>query len=97
MAQGKFDEAAPLYREALEGRQHLGNAHPDTLTSINDQAIFLIDQGKLDEAAPLYSEALEGTRQAFSDAHPSTTCAADRLSRLLSALGRRDEAVNITT
>ena len=34
-AQGKFDEAEPLFREALEvTRATLGNRHPDTLASI---------------------------------------------------------------
>ena len=38
-AQGKFDEAEPLFRRALAGReQQLGAHHPDTLTSVNNLA-----------------------------------------------------------
>eukprot|EP00542_Grammatophora_oceanica_P017498 CAMPEP_0194030852 /NCGR_PEP_ID=MMETSP0009_2-20130614/4181_1 /TAXON_ID=210454 /ORGANISM="Grammatophora oceanica, Strain CCMP 410" /LENGTH=58 /DNA_ID=CAMNT_0038670865 /DNA_START=603 /DNA_END=775 /DNA_ORIENTATION=+ len=52
-AQGKLEEAAPLYKEALVGyRELLGNKHPRTLDSINNMAILLKDQGKLEEAEP---------------------------------------------
>ena len=56
--QGKLDEAAPLFREALDARRAtLGDRHPDTLTSINNMASLLQAQGKLDEAAVLRREA----------------------------------------
>ena len=52
-AQGKLDEARPLYEQALEGyRRTLGSSHPDTLTGMNNLAALLQAQGKLDEARP---------------------------------------------
>jgi hypothetical protein len=45
-AQGRLDEARPLYDEALAGRRAaLGDAHPDTLTSINNLGLLLADAG----------------------------------------------------
>ena len=46
-SQGKFDEAEPLYREALEvSREMLGDRHPDTLTSMNDLGLLVDGQGR---------------------------------------------------
>ena len=59
--QGKYDEAEPLYREALKVRREtLGDRHPDTLISINNFGGLLKNQGKYDEAEPLFREALTG-------------------------------------
>ena len=47
-AQGKFDEAEPLYREALEAqRGTLGDRNPDTLSSINNLSALLQAKGDL--------------------------------------------------
>ncbi len=41
-AQGKFDEAEPLYRELLEmSRETLGDRHPDTLECMNNLGLLL--------------------------------------------------------
>ena len=57
--QGTLDEAEPLYRRALAGREaKLGLDHSDTLTSVNNMIELLNDQGKLDEAELLYRRAL---------------------------------------
>mmetsp|Transcript_2074 Transcript_2074/g.5555 ORF Transcript_2074/g.5555 Transcript_2074/m.5555 type:complete len:146 (-) Transcript_2074:53-490(-) len=56
---------------ALDGRRReLGDAHPSTLSSINNLALFLKDQGKYADAEPLYREALDGFRRELGDAHP---------------------------
>ena len=55
----EFGEAEPLFREALQKRRStLGDAHPDTLTSMNNLAELLRAQGKFGEAEPLFREAL---------------------------------------
>ena len=62
-AQGKLDEAEPLYREALAGRRAaLGDTHPSTLGSINNLGLLLQAQGKRDEAEPLLAEARAGRK-----------------------------------
>ena len=46
-AQGKLDEAKPLYVETLEARgATLGPKHPSTLTSMSNLAALLLAQGK---------------------------------------------------
>jgi len=37
-------------------REALGDAHPDTLSSLNNLAVLLSDQGKLNEAELLCAE-----------------------------------------
>ena len=61
--QGKYDEAEPLYREALKVHRETARRPPpgSTLISINNlghAARRLKNQGKYDEAEPLYREAL---------------------------------------
>ena len=46
-AQGRYDEAEPLYRKALEIRKRvLGEHHPDTAQSYNNVAANLNAQGR---------------------------------------------------
>jgi len=46
LAQGKYDEAEPLCREALGlTRATLGNRHPDTLASIRNLSTLLQAKG----------------------------------------------------
>ena len=50
-AEGKLDEAKPLFEEVLTGkRETLGDKHPSTLPSINNLGFLLRAEGKLDEA-----------------------------------------------
>jgi tetratricopeptide (TPR) repeat protein len=96
-AQGKLDEAAPLYREALEARRAtLGDRHPSTLVSIGNMASLLQAQGKLDEAAPLSREALEASRATLGDRHPSTLVSMNNMASLLRAQGKLDEAAPLS-
>ena len=58
--QGRYEEAEPLYKRALEIRERvLGPDHPDTATSLNNLAILYDNQGRYEEAEPLYKRALE--------------------------------------
>ncbi|KAJ1637711.1 Tetratricopeptide repeat-domain-containing protein, partial [Pavlovales sp. CCMP2436] len=58
-AQGRLDEAEPLFRRALEGPEKtLGPNHPSTLTCVSNLAKLLLAQGKLGEAEPLFRRAL---------------------------------------
>ena len=51
---GKLEDAEPLLRRALEGREAtLGKSHPDTLTSINNLGTLLQAMGKLEDAEAL--------------------------------------------
>ena len=59
-AQGKYADAEPLFRTALEIRRRvLGEGHPDTAPGYNNLAANLHAQGKHAEAEPLFRTALE--------------------------------------
>jgi hypothetical protein len=46
-AQGRLDGARPLYEQALAGsRAALDEAHPSTLSSVNNLGLLLKDQGR---------------------------------------------------
>ena len=76
-SQGKFTEAEPLHRRALEGYEAtLGPKHPDTFTSLNNLAGLLESQGKFTEAEPLYRRALEGCEATLGPKHPDTLTSA---------------------
>ena len=58
--QGKYAEAEPLYKRALEiGKKTFGPDHPDVATSLNRLAILFVDQGEYAEVEPLYEQALK--------------------------------------
>jgi len=71
-AQGRYDEAEPLYRQALELRRELlGERHPQVATSLNNLAYLYESQGRYNEAEPLYLEALAMLAQAVGTDHPN--------------------------
>jgi tetratricopeptide (TPR) repeat protein len=78
---GKYDEAEPLYLEALNTRRRvLGDEHPSTLTSINNLANLYYQQGRYDEALSLYLEDLNASRRVLGDEHPDTLISINNLA-----------------
>ena len=88
-AQGKHDEAEPLYREALRvDRETHGDRHPDTLISISNLGGLLHEKGDHAAAEPLFREALEGLRETLgSSRDPSMLAAISNLGTLLQEKG----------
>ena len=77
-AQGKYDEAEPLYREALERqRGTLGNQHQNTLKA----------KGDLAAAEQLRRERLEAQRETLGNRHPRTLVSMINLGLLLKDKG----------
>ena len=84
---------ADASRDLLAKRRvTLGNAHPDTLASMNNLAILLKAQGKLSKAEPLYRDALRCRRETLGDTHPDTLTSMNNLASLLSDQGKLSEA-----
>ena len=84
--QGKYDEAEPLCREALEvSRETLGSRHLSTLRSINNLGVLLKVKGDLAAAEPLVREALEVSRETLGERHALTLTAINNLNVLLNA------------
>src|SRR6266436_120986 len=72
LAQARYREAAPLYREALQGtRELLGHDHPSTVLVLYGLAQLYLYQGHYGKAAPLYIEALRTSRK-LGARHPTT-------------------------
>ena len=71
--QGRYNQAEPLYKEALEMRkQLLGSAHPHVAMSLNDMAGLYSFQGRYAEAEPLFTEAVTILISQLGQDHPHT-------------------------
>jgi len=68
--QGKYDEAAVLYKRSFAGREKaLGPDHPHTLRSANNLANLYKVQRKYDEAAVLYKRSFAGHEKGLGPDH----------------------------
>ena len=93
-AQGRHQEAEPLYRKALEIRRAaLGEAHASTAGSYNNVASNLNAQGrykKEEEAEPLFLKALEITRAGLPADHPHIAACGRNLEACRALLRQQD-------
>lgn len=72
-AQGKYEEAEKLNRQALEGwEKELGIHHPHTLTSAYYLAFILHRQERHSEAGDLYHCTYDGFKERLGSQHPTT-------------------------
>ena len=72
MATGRFAEAEPMVRLALEMKRRLyGEVHPETSASLNNLAYVLESQKRFDEAETAYRDSLAINRKLLGDNHPS--------------------------
>ena len=91
--QGRYAEAEPLYRKALEIRTRvLGEDHRDTANSYNNIAYNLGAQGHYAKAEPLYRKALEISIRVLGEDHPDTAINYNNIAGNLDAQGRHAEA-----
>ena len=71
--QGKYEEAEPLYQQALAIDEKVyGQDHPEVATDLSSLANLYWNQGKYEEAEPLYQRALAIREQVFGFDHPLT-------------------------
>ena len=72
-AQGRYEEAEPLYRHGLEIYERvLSENHPSTATSYNNLAFNLNAQGRYEAAEPLFRRSLEIRERVLGEEHPDT-------------------------
>ena len=89
----KYDEAEPLYREALDGfREVLGPRDPNTLSILGNLGVLLEDAGRLAEAEPLVREVVDPIREVHGPRHPQTLTSVHNLAALLKKQGKLEEA-----
>ncbi|MGF2040337.1 MAG: tetratricopeptide repeat protein [Nostoc sp. CmiVER01] len=92
-SQGRYNEAEPLFIQALAlRRQLLGDEHPDVATSLNNLALLYASQGRYSEAEPLYIQVLALLRQLLGDEHPDVATSLNNLASLYDSQGRYSEA-----
>ncbi len=92
-AQGKYDQAEPLYKRSLSIRETaLGPDHPDVGTSLNNLAGLYEAQGKYDQAEPLYKRSLSISETALGPDHPNTAITLTNLAVLYANMDRWGEA-----
>ncbi len=92
-ALGRYAEAEPLFRQALEiDAKTIGTEHPRYAEHLNNLAALLQVMGRHDEAEPLYRQALEIDAKTIGTEHPSYAVDLNNLAGLLQVMGRHDEA-----
>ena len=92
-AEGKFDQAEPLAKQALAIREKaLGPQHEDTARSLNTLACLYDADGRLDEARARYEQALSILAKRGEGQGPGATSIRDNLATIAHAQSRHDEA-----
>ncbi|MEQ8961601.1 MAG: CHAT domain-containing tetratricopeptide repeat protein, partial [Coleofasciculus sp. C2-GNP5-27] len=92
--QGRYSEAEPLYRQALEmTKRLLGEEHPHVAQSLNNLALLYRSQGRYSEAEPLYLQALEMRKRLLGEEHPDIATSLNDLALLYDNQGRFSEAL----
>lgn len=72
-SQGRYEEAGPLYRKALDIRVDvLGDAHPSSAKMYNNVASNLNAQGRHTEAESLFQKAVSISRSSLGSTHSQT-------------------------
>ena len=86
--QGKYDEAEPLFHEALEvASETYGRRHLNTVISMGNFGALLHAKGDLAGAESLLRKALEVKRKTLGNRHASTLACINNLGLLLEAKG----------
>jgi tetratricopeptide (TPR) repeat protein len=93
LSQGRYAEAEPLYKQALEAtQQDLGPDHPDVAASLNNLARLYTRAGRYAEAEPLYDRAIAIWEKALGPDHPEVAVGVGNLATLYEAQGRYAQA-----
>jgi tetratricopeptide (TPR) repeat protein len=93
-SRGRFKEALPLAREALEiRRQLLTENHPDYAASLNNLALLYKDMGDYPKALPLYQQARDLRKKLLTENHPSYAASLHNLAMLYQAMGDHPKAL----
>lgn len=91
--QGRLDEAAALYREALpQLRSSLGQHHPDTVSAENNYAALLLHQGRYERAAEQFQRIKEINRTLYDPDHPLVITARNNRATMLARQGDHETA-----
>ena len=93
---GRYEQAIPFYREALElGEQEFGPEHPTTAIFLNNLAELYRVQGRYEAAEPLLKRTLAVFEKALGPDHPDVATSLENYAALLRKPSRADEAVKL--
>ena len=68
---GRFEEALPLAKEALDiSREVVGEGHPYYATALSEMALLQAEMGEYAKAEPLFRQAAEIRRKVLGEEHP---------------------------
>ncbi|HEY1239847.1 MAG TPA: serine/threonine-protein kinase [Bryobacteraceae bacterium] len=86
---GLYPEAQRQMERALALRRSLlGEAHPDTIFSLNNLGLVYLREGKYVAAEPLLRRAVEVRRRLLGEEHPDTLVSLDNLTELYQRQGK---------
>ncbi len=92
-SQGRYEQAEPLFVQALELCQRLlGEDHPHVASSLNNLALLYKSQGRYTEAELLQMQALELWQRLLGEDHPDVASSLNNLALLYNAQGHYEEA-----
>lgn len=90
---GRYEEAEPLLRQALELRQKsFSGNHEDLAVSLDHLGLLQISRGQLDEAEGYLDEALTMRRELLGSNHEAVADSLHRLGRLRRSQNRLEES-----
>lgn len=97
MELGRYEEAEPLLKSALEVRKtRLGEKHPETLDSMfNLAALYIRHKNRYLEAQLLLKNTLEMRQRVLGEEHPETLTAMKELAYVYMVQGSYDEAEHL--
>jgi CHAT domain-containing protein/Tfp pilus assembly protein PilF len=91
--QGRFADAEPLYKRAVEiSERSLGPDHPQVAASLNNLATLYVDQGRYVDAEQLFKQVLAMRERAFGPDHPQVAGSLSNLATLYRELNRNADA-----
>ncbi|MCP4296490.1 MAG: CHAT domain-containing protein [Proteobacteria bacterium] len=92
----KYDEALTTAYQALEfAEEQFGDSHPQTISSMFNLAIMLMDLGDSEQAEPLLDMTHELSTQVLGSEHPETIATLFALARLYGDQGLYEQAQEI--
>ncbi len=94
--QEKYNQAEPLFKQALTMSQELlGDHHPDVAGILNNLAALYHNQRRYEEAEPLFNQALAMRQKLLGDHHSDVAFSLNRLAELYRRQKRYKEAESL--